>query len=107
MCQRTSDLSALVWPSDSDGIQRQGESLPCLANEKTEVEKASESQGADAEKGSAGCHSDAPSRGQLCHRQLLPWLPGTTPGTLVNSALPSSLLSSNLITLEGKKRLPF
>lgn len=47
MCQRTSDLSALVWPSDSDGIQRQGESLPCLANEKTEVEKASESQGAD------------------------------------------------------------
>ena len=32
-------LSALVWPSDSDGIQGQGESLPCLANEKTEVER--------------------------------------------------------------------
>ena len=44
MLQSTSDLSALVWPSDSDGIQRQGESLPCLANEKTEVEKASESR---------------------------------------------------------------
>lgn len=47
MCQSISDSSNFLLPPDADVIKEQKELLLHLANKKTEVERANDSQAAD------------------------------------------------------------